>query len=488
MMHNKMMTGLMVLLMLAVVPVQAQGVLESGDMVSVNVARHPDMSTTAQVDGNGNVQVPYVGNVQVGGLSEADAAKRVEQALLAVLKNPRVTLSRGGFVVGSPVLPRTDAMETRVIAVENASAEVLFSALQGMSSPGGSINFDPDTNAMIVTDNPTVVQNMLSVVKELDSMDTQLTQVHIEAKIVDVEDGAIQEFGVRWFAQGDHATGGYIPGGRQDSTVNAARSPATTPVYNEILNSGTGANRNNGGIARRFIDEARFDRRMQVPIQVAAPGQFFMGYMNHGIDLGVMLDALAADNKAEMLASPYIRAANHKKAEIRMTEEFPYSEVASAGLNAVSNTKFLEIGIVLEVTPHVRRDPEGIPYIQLELEPEVSSAMGLSNGVPIRGVSKSSSVANVRDGQTLVIGGIVSSDARNVIQKVPGVGNIPVLGNLFKHKERSENKRELMIFVTPTIHRRPETISWSRLVELDQVGSTEDLLMSLEARAEQRKE
>ena len=478
---------LVLLVMLISLPVFGGELLETGDMVYVNVARHPDMSSSVQVDDTGNVMLPYVGNVQVGGLSEGAAGMRVQQAMLAVLKNPRVSLTRsGGGLVGAA--PRTDAMETRVVAVENASAEVLFSALQGMSSAGGSINFDPDTNAMIVTDNPAVVQNMMAVVKELDSMDTQIAQVHIEAKIVDVEDGAIKEFGVRWFAQGDHAGGGYTPGSRQSSAVNAARAPLT-PLYNEQLDSsGGGINRSNSGINRRFLDEGNFDRRLQIPVQLGGPGQFFMGYMNGGIDLGVMLDALAADNKAEMLASPYIRTVNHKRAEIRMTEEFPYSELASTGLTSVANTKFLEIGIVLEVTPHVRRDPEGVAYIQLELEPEVSSATGLANGVPIRGVSKSSSVANVRDGQTLVIGGVVSSDAHNVIQKVPGVGNIPVLGNLFKHRERSESKRELMIFVTPTIHRRPETISWSRLVELEQLGSTEDLMMSLEARAEKRKE
>jgi type IV pilus assembly protein PilQ len=214
----------------------------------------------------------------------------------------------------------------------------------------------------------------------------------------------------------------------------------------------------------------------------------FFGYMNSGIDLGIMLDALVADDKAELLASPYIGTVNHKPASIRMIEEFPYSELGTAGFSSVSTTRFLEVGITLDVTPHVRRDPDGERYILVELTPEVSTAVGVSNGVPVRAVRSSDSQRIVRDGQSLVIGGIVMADNHTVIQKLPGLGNLPIFGNLFKHQEQSKTSRELMIFVTPTIHDQPEDIQWERSLELQGFGQDDAFLAALESRAETRKE
>jgi type II secretory pathway component GspD/PulD (secretin) len=108
----------------------------------------------------------------------------------------------------------------------------------------------------------------------------------------------------------------------------------------------------------------------------------------------------------------------------------------------------------------------GGPYVQLDLKPEVSFARGTSNGVPIRAVRSSNNVSNVRNGQTLVIGGIVLNDERNVMQGVPGLSKLPLLGSLFRHKERSRSRNELMVFVTPTIHNEPETITWDRMINL----------------------
>ena len=99
----------------------------------------------------------------------------------------------------------------------------------------------------------------------------------------------------------------------------------------------------------------------------------------------------------------------------------------------------------------------------------------MSNGVPIRSVRSANSVANVRDGQTLVIGGIVMSDEHTVDQGVPGVSKVPVVGNLFKHKERSRSRNELMVFVTPTIHDSPETLTWDRMLDLPADGTKQEV-------------
>ena len=437
--------------------------LASGDLIFINVHRHEDLSTTTQVDGNGNVTLPIIGNVNVGGMTPTDAAARITQALETIVKQPRVTVARAG---GMPVQggERTAAMRTELVQLHNSDAESMYNALAGMLSPGGNLGFDPDTNTLIITDTPSTLQNVMAVVAQLDQLRTQITQVHIATKIAEVESEALKELGVKWFVKDDNASGGYFPNSRQSTRLNSVRTP-TDALYNERIDAGDF--RNSGGANREFLDEPNWDRRVQIPVNVAGPGQMFFGYLDGSFDLGLLVDALASENEAELLASPYIRTVNHKKAVIEMTEKFPFQEVANIGLSTTTNVDFLDIGITLEVTPHVRRDPDGGTYIQLELEPEVSFVAGMANGVPIRNVRRTSSVANVRDGQTLAIGGIMRTDMRDVSQKVPVLGDVPVLGNLFKHNESIKSNRELMIFVTPEVFENPEDITVEQMIDLD---------------------
>jgi type II secretory pathway component GspD/PulD (secretin) len=186
------------------------------------------------------------------------------------------------------------------------------------------------------------------------------------------------------------------------------------------------------------------------------------------------------------LANPSILTVNRKPAEINMIEEFPYQAFGTTDLGSVvSGTSFLDLGIKLTVTPFVKQDDTG-PYVQLKLNPEVSYASGSSNGVPIRAVRSSENIANVRDAQTLVIGGIFRNELRDLEEKVPGLGNIPLLGNLFKHKEKSDVRTELMVFVTPTIHTTPETVTWDRMIDVEQLRALNPESIVLKALGEQR--
>ncbi|MCC6487207.1 MAG: hypothetical protein IT364_06875, partial [Candidatus Hydrogenedentes bacterium] len=105
-------------------------------------------------------------------------------------------------------------------------------------------------------------------------------------------------------------------------------------------------------------------------------------------------------------------------------------------------------------------------YVKLEFEPEVSYPAGASDGVPIRSVRKYTGESNVRDGQTLVVGGIYRNDLRDIEQRVPGLGKLPVLGNLFKRTEKANSQTELMIFLTPVVHDSPETVTWDRMLDV----------------------
>lgn len=462
-----MVVGLLTLTMAWVMPLasaQGDSELAPGDLIFVEVHRHEDLSTTSQIDGNGNIAMPIVGQVTVGGLIPTDAATRIARALEAIVKQPRVTVSLAGAAPVRGGGERTAQMRTELVQLHNSDAATMYTALAGMLSAGGNMGFEPDTNSLIITDTPSTLQNVLAVIAQLDQLRTQITQVHIAAKIAEVESEALKELGVKWFVKDDYATGGYIPNSRQSTRVNSVRTP-TDALFNERLDSG--GFRNTGGTNRQFVDEPNWDRRLQVPLNVAGPGQMFFGYLDGSFDLGLLVDALASENEAELLASPYIRTVNHKKAVIEMTEKFPFQTIANVGLSTTTNVEFLDIGIILEVTPHVRRDPDGGVYIQLELEPEVSFVAGIANGVPIRNVRRTSSIANVRDGQTLAIGGIMRTDMRDIAQKVPVLGDVPLLGSLFRHQESVKSNRELMIFVTPEVFENPEDITVDQIITLD---------------------
>lgn len=466
----------------------ATGPIGPGDLVYIEVRGVPELTSTVQVNPSGNVRVTYVGEVHVGGLTESQAAAAISESLRSMLRNPRVTVMRNDAVLGSmPMAGRTDEMRTEIVPLHNANAENLAMVLRGMSSSGGRISFDRDTNTLILTDKPSALQNIMNIAARMDQMQAQLTQVRIETKIVEVRVGAIKELGLRWFVGGDHLGGGFYPPGTQSSQLNNLKGNLS-PNASEALGSDDSSGGSGGGGGREFIGGREFGQRLQIPVQVPLLGQGFLSYVNAGIDIGAMLDALVSEDKAKILANPMLLTVNHQTATIKMVDEFPVLEFGTDLSGAsLQSFDFMELGIVMEVTPHVYQDSGGT-YVKMELRPEVSFPSGSANGVPIRSVRSSETVASVRDGQTLVVGGIMREEERQVDTHIAGIGKIPVIGLLFKHKERTSIRTELMIFVTPTVHRRPEDITLDKMLNLSKHLSKSDWIPLPETAREARKE
>lgn len=461
---------------------QSGGVIAPGDVLYIEVYRVPEMTRTYLVRQDGTITVPYVGAVSVAGLKEPSAGANIAAALTKILRNPRVTVTKSDVEIMNPGTGRTAEMVLEIIPLLNSHAETLSTQLQGMNSPGGHISYDPDTNSLLITDTPGAIKNMMGVVARLDQMKSQMIQVRIEAKIAEVRVGALKELGIRWFVQGDHFGGGFNPSQARTTSINNLGG-GFGPLGNELIN-GNGSQGNSFG--REFI--GAFDRRLSIPVVVPLPGQAFLGYSGSGLDIGTLVDALVSDEKATLLANTAILTVNHKTAVLKMVDEFPYTEFGTEITGAQQfSVKFLEMGVVLEVTPHVYRDETG-PYVKLELNPEVSFPTGIRNGVPIRSVRSSSTVANVRDKQTLVIGGIITEDEQNIVTKIPGLGSIPIFGNLFKHKEKSRLRTELMVFVTPTIYTAPEQITWDKMIDIAKELNEVSAIPTAEIRGEARKD
>lgn len=459
--------------------------LSAGDFVHLDVYRVPEMSSSVQIDSNGNVTLPYIGDVQIAGATEQEAAALISHALKSILRNPRVKVARTSTNFSTPLqLGRTAEMVMEIIPLRNANAKSMSQQLSGMSTSGGAISFDPDTNTLIISDTPSAVRNIQNVVSRLDQMQSQLTQVRIDTKIAEVRVGALKEMGVRWFVQGTEGSVGFLSPPRTNTAINAARGGLGPSANEQLGSSGSGGQ---SGSSRRFVGEP-LDRRLNIPAMVAVPGQTFLGLATRHIDLGVMLDMLVSDDKAKLLANPVLLTVNHKAARIQMVDEFPFTEFGTEITGATSfSTKFIDLGIILEVTPHVHQDSRGT-YVKLELKPEVSFPVGSNNGVPIRSVRSSDTIASVRDGQTLVVGGIFTEDEANTVAKVPGLGNLPIIGALFRHKEKSKSRSELMIFVTPTVYMHPEDITWDAMIDISDELRNASLIPVSDIRGESRKD
>lgn len=461
----------------------------AGDLLMIGVRRVPELTTSVQVAADGTITLPYVGALKVAGLTELEAAGLLAQTLSqGILRNPQVSVHKSGISFRPETPGRTADMQMEIIPLQNARAETLSAALTGVSSPGGTVNYDPDTNSLIIVDTPAALQNITNVVARLDQMQSQLTQVRIEAKIAEVRVGALKELGIRWWAKGTEGLGGFYPLPTQDQSLISSRGGVSPLAGERIGGTGTQSGAPFGNsLGRSFVDQM-FDRRLNVPVQVPLPGQTFFGFTNEHVDIGALLDALVANNDAELLANPMTMTVNHKPSVIKMVDEVPYTEFGTEITGATSfSTKFLDMGIVLNVTPHVYQDDRG-PYVKMDLDVEVSFPVGSNAGVPIRSVRSTQSQPSVRDGQTLVIGGILREDERTFDSKVPGLGNLPVIGRLFRHKEDVKFRSELMVFVTPTVHHRPDDITWDQMIDISKNLRDRELIPKAAIRREERKD
>ena len=149
---------------------EAGGKIRPGDVIYVEVYRVPELSRVYLVGEDGAIRMPYVSPIPVGGMDEATAGQIVARSLEPILRNPRVTVSHSDAGMSSDRLGRTSDMRLEIIPLRNSNAEAMSAALEGMTSPGGSVSADPDTNCRLLADPPDAIKTMLYVVARFDLM------------------------------------------------------------------------------------------------------------------------------------------------------------------------------------------------------------------------------------------------------------------------------------------------------------------------------
>ncbi len=307
-------------------------------------------------------------------------------------------------------------LETRIVKLNYANAAELTTPLASTLSKRGTVQVEKRTNSLIITDLPSNLDAVAAMAAQLDS---QTPQIEITAKLVDVDAGWLNSIGIEW----THGIG------KSQFVGDAAGDPIQ-------LRGASRGNITNGEILGS-----------QVVAGVAGPAaRINVGVFKNFGDIEASLQALASNNKANIISNPRITTVDNREAKILVGQKIPLIVQDVAG-NPVSQLQ--TIGIQLKVTPHLTSEKK----IIMDLHPEVSD---LASGSTVQGgliinTSEADTRVMVDDGQTAVIGGLIRTNETTVSRGVPYLKDIPLVGMLFSSKTVTKNNRELIIFVTPKL-------------------------------------
>ena len=300
-------------------------------------------------------------------------------------------------------------------------------------SPRGSVVFETRTNQLFVSDIPSKLEEVQALIAKID---IAVRQVLIESRIVIADDSFGRSLGIRLGAADLRGTRGGIPGYGVAGDTRVSVGGNLNAVAGQTLQNGASVN----FADTNFLNLPATGQNGFSPATVAL--SLFGASANRFLNLEI--SALEADGKGKVVSSPRVVTADQQKALIEQGEELPYQVATSSGATSL---QFRKANLKLEVTPQVT--PEGNVILDVDVTKD-SVGRATAAGFAINTKHVKTQVL-VENGGTVVIGGIFEQNDREDITKVPFLGDVPYLGNLFKTKTISSSKTELLIFLTPKI-------------------------------------
>ncbi len=306
-------------------------------------------------------------------------------------------------------------------------------------SSRGSVAVDERTNTLLLQD---TADRLADIRRLVATLDIPVRQVLIESRIVIVNDDFQRELGARL---------GYTTA--QANGNGVWTTSGTAAGTDQIISSALGNQSATGGSFPVTVPTGtNAPNRYNVNLPVSSPaGSIALGILGSNYIVDLELSAAQAETRAEVISSPRVITANQKEAVIEQGTEIPYQQSASSGATTIS---FKKAVLSLKVTPQITPDNRIILDIDVKND-SVGTITVTSGGVNVPSIDTKEIVTQVlmNDGQTLVLGGVLQTTHRDDETKVPFLGDVPVLGNLFKTTTKTNNKDELLIFVTPKIVR-----------------------------------
>ena len=342
----------------------------------------------------------------------------VDQAVNLVVRAAGLAYERIGnsILVAEPrALKEETGLSSYVVDLKYADAADVKEALKGISD---GIQVDKGGNRLVVVTSPRVISEIQEIVQV---MDVPARQVTLEARVVEVSTGDLKKFGIDWDLLN-----------RQNFVIIEGPPAGTTTTR--------------GG----FPDSVNyFGPRPGKPVLFDLHALWREGYAWR-----TALDLLIQQGSARVLATPKIATLNGREASILIGERIPYTVTgtvfAGGGAAPVQRVEKEEVGIKLRITPLI--NPDG--YITTQISPEVSSVTeyrGANNDLPVVATRQATTTVRLKDGNSVIIGGLLSEQKSTSVSKFPLLGDLPVIGYLFQHTQTSLDKRDLVIEVTPHI-------------------------------------
>lgn len=333
-------------------------------------------------------------------LHSAKLQAQIEDNILFVSKavDPQILLERQQQELKEQQLKQP--LEIMSIAVNHAQPMTLIEAIeqQELLSPRGKAVIDKRTNSLIITD---ITERFEGIKKLIKAFDKPVSQVHISAHIVTMSEESMNELGIKW---------GYSGG------------------------SSLGLN--------------KFDVGLDVASATSTVG-FNLAKLSGGL-LNLELSALEAENQLEIIASPNLLTANQNTASIKQGTDIPYE--VSSGSNGATSIEFKQAVLGLEVTPKIIADDKMILDLFITQNTAGQSIKRRDGGEALAiETQEIKTQVMVKSGETVVLGGIFQQINNSHTRKVPGVSKLPIIGNLFNNKSKKQQKRELVIFITPQL-------------------------------------
>jgi type IV pilus assembly protein PilQ len=347
--------------------------------------------------------------------------KRLEGNILLIAPTEELTAREAQQLRSKQQVAELAPLISTNVQINYAKAQDLAAILKGTENSiltsRGSVAVDERTNTLLLRDTQTSIDEAKILV---DALDIPIKQVLIESRMVTVRDNASESLGIQW--------------GLSNTISNGA-----------VSGSLTGADSLTSGVIPSTTD------RLNVALPVSSPAGRIgiqIARLLDGTIIDLELSALESENKGEVIASPRITVANQHEAYIEQGTEIPYVEATSSGATSV---EFKKAVLSLKVTPHITPDNRIIMDLVVTQDTRgdtVSTSTGDAVAIDTQEISTQVLVEN---GETIVLGGIFQQSSSNDIRKVPLLGDLPIVGYLFKNSSEIMEKRELLIFVTPKI-------------------------------------
>lgn len=334
------------------------------------------------------------------------------------------------IITSAEMVAKAEPILTKTFEIVYVDAVEVVTALDKFKSPQGSVSSIKGTSHIIVTDTESKITEITGLLGKIDRITPQIL---VETRIYDITSRDKLDLGVQWSA------------GRRTNYVSGF------PANDDITVERSGADTYLGSSTNPFMTGV-FDAATS---KTDIDGFIRFGWLTPNIDINAQISAEQEITKAKLLANPRIMVLDNELATFDIVTEEPYVERTVSGGTVTETVKFKEVGVKLEVTPHVTRDG----MLRLHIIPEfgvlVERVTISSSDVPVVDTRKVDTIALVQDGQTVVLGGMRKKGVSKESNKIPLLGDLPLVGGLFRFEGEDTAITELVVFITPQIITQP---------------------------------